>query len=195
MGGESGNMVRWELAALAELDLLEEGEILCDVQEVMADESLGGLGVLVVTDLRLLFLRTGITRRRTQVEAVPLGEIEGVRASASSFPWPFARNRGALVISRESGPGQQKELKFERIRGGQARAEELARTILYHRNLLQSTPGGPETRSSDEAYTKPQISASEPAPKMSIGRGVASYVKAHGGRLYVWVTPLAGSNG
>ena len=65
-----------------------------------------------------------------------------VEASDSALWWIFGRNRGALAITTDDGTGQKQRLEFERIKGGRARADEIARTIVRQRDYLRRSRAG-----------------------------------------------------
>jgi hypothetical protein len=76
------------------------------------------------------------------------------------------------------------QIEFDGIEGGQARAHQIARTILRQRDLLDRAPSRVTAESTAE-----NVDADEPEVPpiaVSLGRGVAKWVNAHGGRLYVW---------
>lgn len=126
MGADASPRIRWELGKLADVDALELGEITCDAEEVMRK---GRPHVLLLTDRRLLLTRTGVIRRRTRVDAVPLTDIEAVDASTD----PVWEDRwGALTLSVQGSD----PVYLEAIPGGSARAEELARAIRRQQELV-----------------------------------------------------------
>jgi hypothetical protein len=127
-------IVRWEMAHLANLDLLEEGEIVCEFEEAwrVTGWGRGHLGALVVTDLRVLFLNTTKILQRTRVVSFPLLTIETAEPFDSLWKELGAF---ALVVAHDSG-GDTTRVKFERIPGGPDRAKEIVSTIERQRGYL-----------------------------------------------------------
>ena len=72
---------------------------------------------------------------------------------------------------------------FDGIMGGPVRAAEIVETILRQKEYLE--PLGPRTEASepDVAGIEDETAA---APPVLLGPGVADWVEAHGGRLFVW---------
>jgi len=182
-------MVTWELRWLAARDVLHADEILCEVEEAWrrVGWGRGRTGVLVLTDLRLLFISTTLITRRSRLDVFPLEQVASVDVVQGEI-WP---KEGALVVAlAESGT---EPVRFEAIPGSSARAEELARSILYLRDQLLRTDlhtdmvAAEATVEDDEDAINPDFIAT----RFSVGRGVAKYVNAHGGTLYVWSEPFA----
>ena len=120
-----------ELKQLERLGLLEPGEILSEVElAVLGAEP----GALIVTDKRVLFVRTTLLRKRTRVVAVPLLEISGAEGDVGRW---LGRELGVLRLAATSTCRAGTDFSFERIPGGQTRADELATTILRQRDLLR----------------------------------------------------------
>lgn len=129
MGDELAPVVRWELSRLAGSGVLTNDEVICEVEDVKLKER---TGALVVTDLRILFVRTSLLRRKTHVQSIPLDGIQRVQSLAD----PVWETRwGALTISYHDS-GQLQVLQLDRIRGGRVRADEIARTIERQRAEL-----------------------------------------------------------
>ncbi len=176
-----------ELRRLDELRLLDDGEILCEVEAAgIATRA----GAIIVTDQRVLFVSTTLLRKQTRVDSIPLREIRNAEASSRRG---LGREHGELTLGL-SGSGQaDRTVRFEAIPGGQTRAEEIARTILRQHQYLQRRVEDPLfIPPSSDAGAEPQTAEAEPRLRISLGRGVESYVKAHGGRLYVWGDPVGG---
>jgi hypothetical protein len=93
----------------------------------------------------------------------------------------------ADVVPNEATP---ERFLFERIDGGDARAEELAATILRQKGILAKAP---RTRSEDESACSDGDTGAEDEYELPVmlGRGVIDWVEAHGGRLYVWGDPFS----
>jgi hypothetical protein len=87
------------------------------------------VSAIVITDLRVLILRTGVIRRRTVATEFPLAEIEGVEVR----PDELDDHRGALVLKTLGG----ETVVLDGIKDGVGRAEELASTIRQQRMFLE----------------------------------------------------------
>lgn len=131
MGSDLDPVLRWELSHLAKLDLLDENEVVCELEDVMMGDS---LGALVVTDLKVMFVKTGLIRRRTRVVSLPLVQIETVEAADTQNV--FKRSQWAALAVSTRGPHRREEFVFDAI-GSRERAEEIARTIQRQRDLLK----------------------------------------------------------
>jgi len=99
-GSNDENAARWRLPVVAEL--LDEGEILCDLEG--ADCAGVGIGLLVVTDLRVLFVQRAVFGREVHVVSVRLEDVVSAETFESDS---FLRrqNLGALAISRRRSLG------------------------------------------------------------------------------------------
>jgi hypothetical protein len=172
--------IQVELMRLAERNVLGEGEIICELEEVLY---LDRLGVLVVTDLRVLFVRSGFLRRRTEITSIGLDDVKSVEAIEDPLR---LRKWGMVSIVRRSG--YMNRADFGSIRGGHSRAEEITRTILRQREYLERGTRAHDARDSPAAVA----SEDEGTPRLDVllGWGVESYVNRHGGRLYVWGEPI-----
>jgi hypothetical protein len=179
---DDDTILRWELAHLAKHDVLDDGEIICELQEVSTD---AGPAAFVITDLRILVVRTSVLRHRTSTFALPLQSINEVQSSESRLSGILGRNRGSILIGGSDEQGVYRSIILERIAGGRARAEELARTIERQRDYLARRPPADAAELSDA----PEPS-DEAALEIVVGRGVAEYVNAHGGELFVWSNPV-----
>jgi hypothetical protein len=91
-GSNDETAVRWNLGKVYELGLVKEGEILCELEGAAHGSD---PGLLVVTDLKVLFVRRPLVGRTT-ARSLPLERV--VRAEAS-MGGPFRRTKGRLVIS------------------------------------------------------------------------------------------------
>jgi hypothetical protein len=112
-------IVRGTLERLEEEGVLREGEAIVE-RELAAHD--GAPGVLFVTDQRVLFFRASAISDKTSLLAVPLDEIASIDTSERRSP---IRKRGVVRL----GSAGDAETVLEHVPGGQARADEIARTI------------------------------------------------------------------
>lgn len=181
-----------ELQSLDELELLRSDEILVEVETAWSqtdDEGGlfdGSLGALVVTDQRVLYLATSIFRRRVQeFIAVPLRDVVSVEAGMRKCA---LRKRPTVLVSHRVPDGCKETRSFPLDVESLERAQEIVASILWQRHALAERPPppaslAPENDSEEEDAPLPDL-------EVSLGRGVASYVNAHGGRLWAWGTPF-----
>lgn len=163
---------------------LERGEKTIDVERAGLHAA---PGALLVTDQRLLFFSSSPVRRHKSSVAVPLGQVESVEAAERRSP---IRRKG---IVRVRVAHDETEYVFEHIPGGLVRAEELRGTIsLQQAHLLRGGSGvspAVEPRPDNTSVSGGDL---EQQPAIVVGRGVTSYVRKHGGRLFVWGEPIGG---
>jgi hypothetical protein len=118
------------LKNLDKLDVLTEGEIICE-QELA---TLGtDPGALIVTNVRLLFVTTTLRGRKKNVLSVPLEEIAATTTATGRFP---RKDNGVLRIGRHAEDAKT-EVVLERIPGGEERADEIAQTIARQKRVLE----------------------------------------------------------
>lgn len=176
-----------EVRRLDKLGLLSSSEILCEVEAAGVGTR---PGALIVTDKRVIFLSTTLIRRRTRVISVRLHDVA---SAESSSEWLLGRESGVLVLTPTSrGPRADEPLRFDAIPGGQARADELARTILRQRDYLYHRSESERPNGVEDTRREEDFEGVTPRVRISVGRGVASYVNSHGGCLYVWGDPVGG---
>lgn len=125
--------IQWELGRFAQLDLLREGEVLCEVEKVWRRRGWGRglLGALLLTDLRLIFISTNVIVRRPRVELWELPMIENVEV----FDSPRWGERGAIRVTFDRDE-DGKPVELEQIDGGTNRATELVASIERQARLL-----------------------------------------------------------
>jgi hypothetical protein len=149
-----------------------------DIRLRVVDRGRGAFGSvdLVVehgSDARLHTFRIDNRARAEQIAAAIVD-----RRSA----W-LARDRGRTRVAVPV------HVLIDGIRGGRERAEQIVATILRQKNSVGRF-GSPSTEVLDvdplEVETEPL------APPVSLGRGVARWVTARGGRLYVWGDEFGG---
>lgn len=147
-------------------------------------------GALVLTDQRLLYYRSSPFSRKEKVLSIPLLEVVDVEVSEERLP---IRKRGVLLI-RKRAPGAQLEVKLSLVDGSCERAIELARKIREQQRHLLSGGGGisPALSPESEAPEETPVEPNQVRPNFILGRGVARFVRARGGRLYVWGEPIGG---
>lgn len=145
---------------------------------------------LVVTDRRVLLLHTGLLRRQTDLTDRPLGLITDARVN--NRPRVYKKD-GALTIELDGHDGRRL-VEIEHIRGGPDRARELVETILRQRDFLGKgvgkVVGGRPDRSDVNDLEAPDDPGFAWDMRVIVGRGVAKWVNAHGGTLYVWGEPF-----
>ena len=90
-------------------------------------------GALIVTDQRVLFLRTTSFRKKTHVTSIPLGEVVNVQATSGTW---LGRERGILKVWKRVPRELPEEVEFERVSRGRTRAAEIANTIDRQRDFL-----------------------------------------------------------
>lgn len=176
-------IVRWELVTLAERGVLDDHEVVHELEDVMLSER---SGVLVVTDVRIVFVRTSLFRRRMSLESVLLSQI----ASVETLDDPVWVGRwGSLVINTVEET-HRRALRFDRIRGGRQRAQEIGDAIMGRLEDLRRPPAISSLGTQVHVDTSgPSLEVAQRL-RVSVGRGVAQYVKSRGGRLYVWGQPI-----
>jgi hypothetical protein len=168
-----------ELRRLDKRGVLKDGEVLVELEYVVVN---GNPGTLVVTDRQVILSRTSLFLRKAHVRAVPLLEIASVEASS---PGILGKDTGLLKLYRATGETRE-GIDVHLVDAGQSRAEEIRRSILYQRKFLVAGGVRPATKEAKEESPEDD----EMALRVSLGRGVVSYVNAHGGKLYVWGEPL-----
>jgi hypothetical protein len=185
------NAFLWrELRRLDALEILHEDEIVVDFELVM----LGTDPIaLIVTDQRVLGLRTSTFGRRTRLVSLALDEIEKVEASSDRW---LGREKGVLRLSC-SGDNAEQEFVFRRVVTAR-RAEEIADAIVRERaqkgrGSASAAPCDAEAEHGGDQRLDAHEWRNAPSPlAFAVGRGVAEYVNRHGGRLYIWSEPFGG---
>lgn len=131
-------VTEWEAQRLAELDVLDDGEVVCDVEEAWSRTGWGrgSLGAIVLTDRRLLFSTTSAFRRRTRIDAIALKTIDAIEVIESMWA-----DRGAFRVSH-TDRGARKSMEFVRIPGGADRAVQLVRATERQCELLRRAANG-----------------------------------------------------
>jgi hypothetical protein len=94
LGSNDEFAVRWNLPRLYALGLLEDGEIICELEGASYRAA---PGLLVVTDLRVIFLRRHVFRGKTDVVSIALDEVR----STETLGW--AHRYGTLELERGLG--------------------------------------------------------------------------------------------
>ena len=123
--------LEWELRRAAEAGLLQPGELLVEAELA----SLGwASGALVVTDRRVLFVNTGLFRRRRKVKVTSV-DLADVRHAKPSAVWGMT-NTGELTLTVANQGTESGSIEFGQIPGGMPRANEIAESILRERALL-----------------------------------------------------------
>jgi len=105
-------VVAWELGRVAKLNVLADGEILCEVEDALVGDS---LGALLVTDLRVLFATTGVFRRRTRLVSIPLETVH--EAEALDTANVFKRGKWGLLVLLARGRQGDERHEFDAISG------------------------------------------------------------------------------
>jgi hypothetical protein len=125
------NPTLWrELKRLDALELLEPGEILVELELVVLGTD---PGAFIVTDRRVLFVRTTTLGRKTRVVSLPFDGIFDVHSSSARW---LGRNKGVLALSVTTD-GSTRIHVFERIGRGRERSDEIAATILRQKESLR----------------------------------------------------------
>ena len=138
MLAEIDPVVAWELGRVAKLNVLADGEILCEVEDALVGDS---LGALLVTDVRVLFATTGVFRRRTRLVSIPLETVH--KAEALDTANVFKRGKWGLLVLLARGRQGDERHEFDAISSGRARAREIVGTILRQRDLLRRVEDSP----------------------------------------------------
>jgi Bacterial PH domain len=137
-----GTLAR-ELRRVDKLGVLHESEVPVEIELVLSDTN---PGALIVTDRRVLFVRTPLFRK-TRMISIPLGRIANVEASEGGF---HGKHAGMLTIARESAE-RHDEIQFQLWSVDQGRAAEIARSIVRERDLAAKRSAailsGPESQS------------------------------------------------
>jgi Bacterial PH domain len=105
-GANDKDAVRWHLPWLYEAGLLQEGEILCEVEDAMYDER---LGALVVTDRAVVFGCRDALGSHHVVVAVELGNVVSVEIRKPTA----LRRAGVLVLKRRATSDASSWTEFE----------------------------------------------------------------------------------
>jgi hypothetical protein len=119
-------ILRGTLELVEEQGTLRTGETVLD-QELAASE--GAPGAVLLTNERVLFMRTSVRGDVTETVSLPIGEIAAAEASERRSP---IRKRGVLMLRSDDGS----ETILEHIPGGAQRAVELAGEILRRRDAF-----------------------------------------------------------
>jgi hypothetical protein len=88
---------------------------------------------LIVTDRRVLFFRASSLSDKTQLVSLALQQITSVDATERRSP---IKKRGVLRIVSSEPDRAPAMTMLEHVPGGQARADEIARSILRQRDVL-----------------------------------------------------------
>ena len=120
-------LVEWELLWVEELNLLEPGELIVELESAIVRWS---SGALIVTDRRVLFVRTTLFGRRTKVQSFALDEIKEADARPVSIMKDWGGN---VTLTANVEPGDAKTIVFQQIPGGADRANEIVESILRER--------------------------------------------------------------
>jgi hypothetical protein len=199
--------------------LLDEGERLVYVADQVW---LGmRSGRVVVTDRRVAFFMGGVLWGHRCVQWLPLDDVRTSDVTAEKFgmhkvvlvtdsgerlelegsdrEWAdelvvaIEAQRAALAAGSSLAERDEPvRVELERILGGRKRAEEIAETIRRQKELLPAQEEGEPDVEPDRELD--ELAPADAAPPLSVtlGSGVAAWVRANGGRLYVWGDEFGG---
>lgn len=120
-------------------------------------------------------------------------EAERVEAAIESVKAGDLLHIDGIVTRQREVIEPEVALVFERIRGGEERATQIARTIMRQKEHLERrSPESPPLRDA-EGLDDESPAVELPPVRVTLGRGVASWVNDRGGLLYVWGDPFGDS--
>lgn len=121
-------IIRGDLEWLEREGVVEDGESIIEREYAGMNRT---SGVLLVTELRVLFCTASALGKLTSRVSLPLEEITSVEASERRSP---ILKRGVIRV----GSAGNAETSIEQIPGGRERADEIAHAILRQRDELRA---------------------------------------------------------
>jgi hypothetical protein len=115
------------LKRLEKLAVLVENEILVETERASHG---GSVGALIVTDRRILYVHRRLIRRRVRILQLRLASVSQVEALPYR-DW-FGSGYGAINLSYSTANAEG-VLSYTHIPGGEERAREIARSIMWQR--------------------------------------------------------------